>query len=230
MVTSMVYVTTAIGVQQIAKDTYEVTVVRPVGFAFQLGQYTQVALPQLLTSDPKGNTRQFSIASNPSEANELRFVFRDTGSGYKKTLTSVKAGDTVMVEAAAGSFIFSLTVTRPQVFIAGGVGIATFISYLQQFAMDGGTQSITLIYGNQAPDYAAYISFLRSLKASNLHFTLEEVYKRPTPELFASYTKKRLDALWSVVGPPGMVATAVHGLQKAGISAQSIRQEPFTGY
>jgi ferredoxin-NADP reductase len=226
----MLHSTTITGIKLVAKNTYELAVERPANYTFAPGQYTQVQLPILTHPDPKGSSRQFSIASAPDETATLRFVFRHTGSGFKETLIKTQPGDHITIENAAGSFLLPVESTQQHIFIAGGVGIAPFMSVLQQLVLDGRLGSGALMYGNQAPDQAAYISFLRTLKSINRHFTLEELYKKPTPELFAKRAERCVGAVWWVVGPPPMVATAVHGLQRTGVHPNQIRSESFTGY
>ena len=226
----MLYTTKVIGVKPIAKYTYELAIERPNNYAFRAGQYTQVQVLDLVHSDAKGNSRQFSIASAPAETAALRFVFRQSGSGFKETLVKSRSGDAVVIEAAAGSFLLPSVDAVSHVFVAGGVGIAPFMSVLQHMVMQGQSGIFTLVYGNQAPEYAAYLPFLKSLKSINRNFTLQEIYKKPTPELFAKLAEKRQEAVWWVVGPPPMVATAVHGLRSVGVHPNQIRSESFTGY
>lgn len=226
----MIYETTVIGIQIVAKDTYELAVVRPPGYVFRAGQYTQVQLPVLRKPDPKGNSRQFSIASAPCEVRTLRFVFRDTGSGYKTTALALTQGDPVVIESATGSFLLPCQSQQQHVFIAGGVGIAPFMSVLQECVLEGLEIPYALVYSNQSPESAAYISFIRNVKSSHRTFEIEELYKKPVPELFAKLVKKHSGAVWWIVGPPAMVATAVYGLKNANINQSDIRTESFIGY
>ena len=216
---------------EVAKQTYEVTFTRPAGFTFVAGQYTQVALPSLLYADPKGRSRQFSIASSPQNGSEVSVVFRDTGSGFKRTLLELPAGSPVQLEQGTGSFVLPLAPEKPIVFVAGGVGISPFLSYFRTVSDQKLTrQPILLLYGNQNPESAAFRSELKAVAKQWSHIHIEELYKRPTPELFKKYTTKWSSATWFVVGPPGMVATTVHGLELAGLYPQNIMKESFEGY
>lgn len=226
----MVFETQIIAHEAVAEGTHEITLKRPSNFRFKAGQYTQIMVPELTTADPKGRSRLFSIASSPEDQEYLQVVFRDSGSSFKEALISTPAGSFVQVEQAAGSFILPQKLARPQVFVAGGVGIAPFMSYLCQKIPDIWEHPITLIYGNQSPESAAYLHELRQMSREQKHFLLNDIYKRPTPGLFAKLAEKYKDAVWWVVGPPGMVATTVNGLQLGGISADKIMTESFEGY
>lgn len=226
----MYFETQKISHQLVAKNTYEVVFKRPKGFVFTVGQYTQVALQHLIHPDPKGRSRQFSIATSPLNLTQIAVVFRDTGSGFKRTLLELPVGSLVTLEQGAGSFGLPIVPTKPLVLVAGGVGIAPFISYIRTIADTTLPQPITLLYGNQHPESAAYRNEITLFAKKFQQFRLEEIYKQPTPALFAKYANKLHSATWFVVGPPGMVATTVYGLEAAGVHPNSIIKESFDGY
>ncbi len=226
----MLFETEIISHQTVAKGTHEVVFKRPEGFEFQAGQYTQVSVPKLTFADPKGRSRQFSVASSPEDKVHLRVVFRTTGSGFKETLMKAPVGSSITIEQASGSFLLPQKHTRPHVFVAGGIGITPFMSYLSQRVRDTWEYPITLFYGNQSPESAAYLNELKQMAKEQRYFTVNDVYKQPTPDLFAKLTKKYTDAVWWVVGPPAMVSVAVHGLHAGGILTQNILTESFDGY
>tara|TARA_B100000508_G_scaffold4874_2_gene3872 strand:+ start:2527 stop:3207 length:681 start_codon:yes stop_codon:yes gene_type:complete len=226
----MVFEARIVAHKEVAKGTHEVTLERPPSFAFKAGQYTQIAVSKLTYSDPKGRSRQFSVASSQYDMDEIKVVFRASGSGFKETLMSTPVGASVQVEQAAGSFLLPQKLTRPQVFIAGGVGIAPFMSFLHQRIGDRWEHPVTLLYGNQNPESAAYLGELQQMSKQNRQFSLDVIYKRPAPELFANLAEKHSDAIWWIVGPPGMVAVTENGLQLGGVTANMIMTEPFDGY
>jgi len=226
----MVFETKIVSHREVAKETHEVAFERPTSFAFKAGQYMQVAVPRLIQSDVKGASRLFSIASSPYDLKILRIVFRVTGSGFKETLRALPIGSTVVLEQAVGNFSLSQALALPQVFVAGGVGISPFMSYLQQSVPNEWEQPITLLYGNQNPESAAYLLELKQMVIQQKRFSLTEIYKRPTLELFMKAASKHSDALWFVVGPPAMTALTVNGLRAGGIVPEHIHTESFEGY
>ncbi len=226
----MVFETQIIAHNEIAKGTHELTLKRPSDFVFQAGQYLQIALAELTVADPKGASRLFSVASSPYDLHKIKVVFRSSGSGFKDTLIHMPVGSSVQIEQAAGRFLLPQTLTRPHVFVAGGVGIAPFMSYLYQKIEDEWDYPIALLYGNQNPESAAYLKELKLMSSQHRQFALNEIYERPTPELFVTLASTYQDAVWWVVGPPGMVATTVNGLHLGGIEADRILTESFDGY
>lgn len=226
----MIFETQITAHKQVAKGTHEVTLKRPSTFAFRAGQYLQIALPKLADADPKGASRLFSVASSPYDMDKIKVVFRATGSGFKETLISAPVGSSVQVEQAAGSFLLPQKPTRPQVFVAGGVGIAPFMSYLHQRIEDAWDHPVTLLYGNQNPESSAYLEELKLMSNRHQQFVLNNIYQRPTPGLFLKLSEKYKDAVWWVVGPPRMVAVTANGLQLGGIRTKDILTESFDGY
>jgi ferredoxin-NADP reductase len=217
--------------RQVAFGTYEVMFKRPSGFSFKPGQYTQVGLPSLTVADPKGRSRQFSIASNPDDVSTVSVVFRATGSGFKESLLLLPSGSTVVLEQAAGSFLLPSEPSQPLVFVAGGVGISPFMSYFRYMSGKSLIQPITLLYGNRNRESAAFLDELGAFATSHPQLRLQEMYEPPTPELFAEHAQHiTKNATWFVVGPPGLVATAVYGLERGGVHPNSIIQESFQGY
>ena len=226
----MVFETSKISHHLVAKNTYEVVFARPKGFVFAAGQYTQVALPNLTHSDPKGRSRQFSIASSPENLKQTSVVFRDSGSGFKQSLLALPTGSLINLEQGAGSFLLTIKPVKPVVFVAGGVGIAPFLSYLRTVSELEPPQQVTMLYGNQNQESAAFRDELALFAKKHLQFRLEEIYKQPTPNLFLEYVNRLPPSTWFVVGPPGMVATTIYGLEAAGIHPNSIIKESFDGY
>ena len=226
----MVFETQITTHKEVAKGTHEITLKRPSAFAFRAGQYLQLALPKLTHADLKGASRLFSVASSPYDMDKIKVIFRSSGSGFKETLKNMPYGSTVQVEQASGSFLLPQRLTRPQVFVAGGVGIAPLMSYLHQRIDDVWEQPVTLLYGNQNPESAAYLGELQQMSKQHRQFSLDNIYKRPTPGLFAKLAEKHQVAVWWVVGPPGMVSVTVNGLHLGGISADKIMTESFDGY
>jgi benzoate/toluate 1,2-dioxygenase reductase subunit len=63
-------------------------------------------------------------------------------SGY---LARAQVGDKMALTGPMGAF-YLRPVTRPQVFLAGGTGLAPFLSMLEQLATTGTDQPIRLFY------------------------------------------------------------------------------------
>ena len=225
----MTYETKILDRREIAKGTYEIAFARPADYVFKAGQYAQIRLPKLTVPDTRGPSRLFSIASPVSDTDVLRIVFRHSGSGFKTTL--LESEDTnVLIESAAGNLMLPKQPQRSLIFVAGGVGIAPFMSFFYDAIATPWSFPVALYYGNQNPQSAAYVQELKAMAKQQQQFTLHEIYTRPEPQLFANVAHKHPDALWVIVGPPGMVTNCKAGLISAGVATTDILSESFEGY
>lgn len=108
---------------------------------FLAGQYVNVDIPGTT------ETRSYSFSSKPG--NRLTgFVVRNVPNGKMSEFLSknVKAGDKMTFTGPFGSF-YLRDVTRPVLMLAGGTGIAPFMSMLQVLEEKHSEQPIRLVFG-----------------------------------------------------------------------------------
>jgi benzoate/toluate 1,2-dioxygenase reductase subunit len=110
-------------------------------FTFLPGQYANVSVPG---TDQR---RSYSFSSPPG-AEILSFLIRNIPPGVMSTYLREKAvpGTSVEFIGPAGSF-YLRDVKRPALFLAGGTGLAPFLSMLGQIAETGSAHPIHLVYG-----------------------------------------------------------------------------------
>src|SRR3989344_2537423 len=82
-------------------DMKTIILEKPRGFDFKPGQYVVMKLD---VQDEKGNTRDFSIASSPTE-DFLMISTKLTGSKFKKKFDSLKTGGVIEIMGTAGTFV-----------------------------------------------------------------------------------------------------------------------------
>ena len=217
--------------KEIASDTIELSFTRPNNFEFKAGQYIQLGIPKLLYPDPRGSSRVFSLASSPEESEVLRIAFRNTGSGYKKTLSELDKDSPLDLEGPLGFF------TLPQgssnvwhVFIAGGIGITPFMSMIRSAHGNSFKEPVTLLYANKDQNSAAYIEELHDIGRKHDLFTLKTIFGKITQQHISNFIHDTDSVLWWVVGPPPMVAEVNSVLMSQGVHSNAIRHEEFTGY
>ncbi len=107
---------------------------------FLAGQYVNVAIPET------GETRSYSFSSKPG--NRLTgFVVRNVPNGKMSEFLSknAKAGDKMTFTGPFGSF-YLRNVVRPVLMLAGGTGIAPFMSMLQVLEEKGSEQPVRLVF------------------------------------------------------------------------------------
>jgi benzoate/toluate 1,2-dioxygenase reductase component len=108
---------------------------------FLPGQYVNIQVPG---TDQR---RSYSFSSAPG-AETLSFLIRDITHGLMSTFLRETAtpGTPMQFIGPAGSF-YLREVKRPLLFLAGGTGLAPFLSMLGKIAETGTTQPIHLVYG-----------------------------------------------------------------------------------
>lgn len=95
---------------------------------FVPGQYADLHLAGV-TGDPRGASRTFSFTSLPSEPS-VSFVLKhfELQSPYKQALQALNEGDAARLDDALGDLVLPKFVDTPLVFVAGGIGIASYVS------------------------------------------------------------------------------------------------------
>ena len=224
------YQTTLIGKKRIAKDTIEVSFSLPHDFNFQAGQYIQLGVPQLLYSDAAGHSRLMSIASSPLNQKEICIAFRDTGSGFKDTLKSLKVGSPAIIEGPYGFFTLSDRPSYPFVFIAGGIGVTPYVSMLQYAAATKLNISITLLYTNSNDESAAYLKDLQELSRHDNSIRVKNMFGRVDEHFLVENVSDPYNCVWYISGPPTMVDYVRNLLFLLGVDDDKICFEEFTGY
>ncbi|GJL58663.1 MAG: oxidoreductase [Nitrospirales bacterium] len=229
--------------EEIAKETMAFYFDRPADFTFTAGQFIDLSLPNLSTSDPEGHTRALTLASAPSEQ-QLMVATRIRDTAFKRMLAEMPLETTINIEGPFGQFTLPSEDSRTIVLLAGGIGITPFRSMLVETVHHKLSHHLILIYSNRHPEDAAFLYELATLQKENNHFTCigtmtsqnggTETWEGETGRIdhvmLRKYVKKTETALYYVVGPPAMVDGLRKMLESIGIPKTSIRSEEFMGY
>jgi len=119
----------------------------PATVKFTAGQYMQ-----LLTPKYKGNNeevyRAYSIASDPSENSIVELIIRRVPNGICTTycFDHLKEGDPVNMNGPYGDFRLSDT-DAPMVFVAGGSGMAPFVSIRHYMRNNNISRKVKYFFG-----------------------------------------------------------------------------------
>lgn len=119
---------------------FAVTPDHPDQLDFLPGQYVNVSVPGT------DQTRSYSFSSAPG-APDVSFVVRNVPGGLMSTWLSgqARAGQAISFSGPYGSF-YLRPVQRPVLMLAGGTGIAPFLSMLDVLAAKGFPQPVRLVY------------------------------------------------------------------------------------
>lgn len=200
------------GSRDLTPNTRELTFASTAPLHFEPGQYVELTLMHA-KPDARGFRRSFSITSVPGTRElTLGVKFYQRSSGFKQTLSSLKKGTAVQATGIYGDFVLPKDISKKIVFIAGGIGITPFISYLRSGALDG--RDVTLLYYVRTPADAAYLDEITASGATvHLFAAKDETAQFTRSRRIDSYTLNTFvtdlhNRYAFVSGPPLMVARA----------------------
>ncbi len=219
--------------KEIAKNAWEITFrLESQEFTFLPGQYIWVILPRLTHQDPRGSRRPFSIASPPNTTGEIKIITRKSESGYHRTLSDLPLGSAVRVRGPHGSSFVCERSKRKAIsyaFIAGGIGIAPFLSILRDEKIFCGTRGkVALLYANQIPEQAIALDDLHDLQRRYADFLFQTVTgKLPEYALHQIKTNIPQETHWFVCGSQSFVNVVYTFLCKSSVPDTHIHFEEF---
>ena len=237
------YPSRLLGRTEIAKETTAIRLARPRNFLFKAGQFVDL----ILLGDPpdhaNGLRHTFSIASSPS-AEEIVVATRMRDTPFKRALAVLSLGTDLRIEGPMGSFNLHNNTARPAVLLAGGIGIAPFVSVLSYAAEERLRHPIVLFYANRHLEDAAFLGLLWRLERANPRFRFVPTFTRTTnnnqewrgetgritPEMISKHVGNLCGPIFYIAGPPAMVAAARRTLIEAAVDEDDIRTEEFAGY
>jgi ferredoxin-NADP reductase len=216
---------------------------KPAGFQFKAGQTIDLVLNTSASVDAASARHTFSLVSAPFE-HVLTIATRLRASDFKNALQELGIGSTAGVEGPFGSLTLHASRARPAVFITGGIGITPFMSILQQAAYDRLRQQFILVYSNNRPEDAAFLTELQEFERRMENFRLVATMTRMDRsgrawpgrvgridrDLIQSVTKGAAAAVYYLTGSPSMVAYLKQLLADAAINDDDVRSEEFHGY
>jgi ferredoxin-NADP reductase len=240
---AIAYPSRLLGRTDVAKDTMAFQFEKPRNFLFRAGQSVDVTLLASAHDSPHPLTHTFSIASDPSDE-EIMIATRMRDTAFKRSLSALPIGTEVRIEGAMGSFTLHNNTARPAVLLAGGIGIAPFLSIVSYARKKGLHHRIVLFYANRQLEDAAFIDALWNLKRINPRFSfvpiLTRVNSNPgewkgeighiSPEMVHRHVGKLQGPIFYIAGPPAMVAAARRTLVEVAVDEDDIRTEEFAGY
>lgn len=209
--------------------TFSLQAERPLSFL--PGQYVKLQVPG------SKETRSYSFSSAPNQT-ELSFLIRDVPNGLMSTFMRSKAntGDFMMFAGPYGSFYLRPTI-RPILMLAGGTGLAPFLSMLLWIKDNPTDQPILLAYGVNANVDLVELGALAELKAVMPNFEyFTVVVDRESGHPRLGYVTDHLspgqlndgDVDVYVCGPPPMVDGVRKWMAGVGVTPKNFLFEKFS--
>lgn len=229
--------------EEVAEGTVAFFFEKPQGFQFKAGQYLRFMLIDPPETDAEGNSRTFSIASAPHEA-DLMIATRMRDTAFKRVIKTLPPGSELEVKGPFGMMTLHEDPARPAAFLTGGIGITPFRSISLEAAHAGPAHRLYLFYSNRRPEDAAFLDELDGLEKHNPNYRLVTTMTsaggstRPWTgetghidvEMLTRFIDDLKSPIYYVAGPKGLVTTMRKTLADAGVIEGDIRVEEFYGY
>jgi ferredoxin-NADP reductase len=232
------YQMTLVDRQRIARDTmafwFDTNGAR---YEFRAGQHADFVF-----GTESDNSRTFSIANSPRDREPIMIAMRMRKTVFKSALKAAPLGTKFIVSRPRGSFTLHRDITRPAVFVAGGIGISPIRSILQSASQERLPHKLYLFYSNREADDAAFIEELRGLVTQNSNFTfvptvtghqtLAWPYEKGhiNREMLTRHLFLFNGPIYYIAGPSGMVTAMTDLLNSSGVSPDDVRTEEFGDY
>ena len=240
-----------IGLDRLGPNVTEITM-RPKGepLAFEPGQFVFVMFDSAavregfhaLDHQPTGSFETvtirtgavrtqfhpFSITSAPG-SRDLSVVVKVSGD-YTDALQALEVGAGAKVEGPYGTFSYTRSSSREQIWVAGGVGITPFLSMVRSLE-EGHGYDIDLFYATKSAAEAYFVDQLHRHSEKDPHLRLHPYPEDESGFLTATRVQRMLGPLKSkevfLCGPPAMVDSLRHQFLEHGVPARLIHFEEF---
>ncbi|WP_240787062.1 2Fe-2S iron-sulfur cluster binding domain-containing protein [Ramlibacter rhizophilus] len=215
-------------IDAIASETWrlEVQVAQPV--VFEPGQYVRIT--------PAGADfhRSYSMANVPGTERLQFFIRQVPGGAFSEWLAGAKPGDRLTLSAPHGTF-FLRDEDRPRLFVAGGTGVAPFLSMLRSMVGHPPPQPTTLVFGARTPGHLFALDEIEQLRGQLQGVDLRIAVEHDAQAgCHSGYPTDLIPTLGLdpstrvyLCGPPPMVEAGRHAAEAAGIRRADVLCERF---
>ncbi|WP_234086531.1 NADH:ubiquinone reductase (Na(+)-transporting) subunit F [Azonexus sp. R2A61] len=204
---------------------------------FQAGQYVNLEVDAL-----GGLSRAFSLANAPRTGDVIELNVRIVPGGQVTSWLheSLAVGDRLRLSGPYGRFFVKKSAELPMIFMAGGSGLSSPKSMIEDLLNDGCTLPITLVYGQRSRVELYYDAEFRALAERHPNFTyvpalsdessdsdwpgqrgfVHEAAKRHFNNDFRGHKAY-------LCGPPAMIEACVATLMQGRLFERDITMEKF---
>ncbi|MYM22135.1 2Fe-2S iron-sulfur cluster binding domain-containing protein [Duganella sp. FT135W] len=220
-------------VQQLSETTlgFAIELAPGADVGFLSGQYVNVEVPGT------GLTRSYSFSSAPG-VNRFEFVVRNVPQGRMSTFLAKDAqvGQPIAFSGPYGSF-YLREVQRPLLLLAGGTGIAPFLSMLQVLSASGMRQPVRMVFGVTNDVDLVAIEHLQRIAAAHPQFSFRTcVASDDSAHPRKGYVTQHVEQEWLnggdvdiyLCGPVPMVDAVRRWLKDCGVTPANFYFEKFS--
>jgi benzoate/toluate 1,2-dioxygenase reductase subunit len=210
---------------------FSVALDTPEALDFLPGQYVNVTVPGT------NETRSYSFSSAPGSPH-ASFVVRNVPGGLMSSYLDgqAKAGDAISFAGPFGSF-YLRPVQRPLLLLAGGTGIAPFLSMLDVLDKQGFTQPVKMVFAVTNDHDLVELEHLDRIAAAHPQFDyLTCVSSDASCHLRKGYATAHVEPAWMnggdidvyLCGPVPMVEAVRTWLDSTGVKPANFYFEKFS--
>jgi len=219
---------TVLSVDPLSDDILSLTCKVEGDWRHRAGQFA------FLTANRLEGAHPFTVSGADDGTGRVRFSIKALGDYTRRLQTSLKVGQAVTVEGPYGCFDLLRDDGRPQIWVAAGIGVTPFISWLEslQAEPDRAPQA-TLYYCARNATEAPFAQTLETLCAQVPRVTLHVWYSDEKGPLTAAglLAGRVAGTPWPGVwfcGPTGFADSLKDGLHRQGMPVRQLfHQEAF---
>lgn len=204
------------------------------GLTFMPGQFAWLTIwksPFAIEEHP------FSFSSSAGSPETLSFTIKELGD-FTRSIKEVTKGQKVYIDGPFGSFSIDRHRAGGYAFIAGGIGMAPFMSMLRTLADRGDRRPLLLFYADRTWDTVTFREELEALRERlnlTVVYTLEEPpagwtgeQGRITKDLLARHLPEQKNGYeYFICGPEPMMEAVERALYRLGVSVTRFHSERF---
>ena len=203
------------------------------------GQFMQLLAPAY-EKNKEQVYRAYSIASDPAEKNIIELIIRLVPGGICTTycFEYLKTGDSVKMNGPYGEFRLTDT-DAEMIWIAGGSGMAPFVSMLNQMKNTNNQRKVTFYFGAKKVKELFLLDEMKQFEKDLPHFKFVPVVYKPdeneawdgktglVTEAVGKDNKSLSDTEGYLCGSPGMIDASLKVLAELGMSEEKIYYDKF---
>lgn len=210
----------------------------PPEISFTAGQFVQLLCPRYKGSSEEVY-RAYSVASDPENRNVIELIIRRVPNGICTTwcFDFLKEGDLVNINGPYGEFRLSGT-QAPMVFVAGGSGMAPFVSILHHMRNSGSRRKADYFFGGNTVNDLCLQDTMAQFERQVEGFTFIPVVSNPADSKWAGETGLVTEAVRRsytdlsghegyLCGSPGMIDASIKVFKELGMKEDSIFYDKF---
>jgi len=203
-------------------------------FPFIAGQFFTLTLLYPPFTDQRGNSRKFGFINSPTDTNTISILTKIGVSAFKKSLQELPVAIEVEIGLVDGrNHLPANDVNQPLAWVAGGIGIAPFMSIIRNIKARSLRNKITLIYVNRNKNEAIFLEELELYAKQNQLFKFISIISElniVSAELIKNQITDFQNGHYVITGEQNFVIPTFKIIKGIGVDVKNIVMEIFTGY